>query len=906
MSPDLWARVESLYNELADVPADEQNRRLGAVEDPELRREVRSLLDAGGLTAGVPEAIAGLAAQVVGEQPGQAPTRFGPYQVQRELGAGGMGQVYLATRADDEYRKQVAIKVVRAGITDPAFHARFLQERQILANLDHPYIARLIDGGTAPDGSSYLVLDYVDGRRLTAYCTEDRLGIAERCRLFVKVCEAVAYAHQNLVVHRDLKPGNILVTADGTPKLLDFGIAKLLGQDGLDLTRTAYGLLTPQYASPEQVKGEPITTASDVYSLGAILFELLVGAAPHQFSTESAKELIRVVCEEDVQPPSRLARQRISRDLDNIVLKAMSKDPHRRYSSAEHLAEDVGRYLEMKPVKARGDSSLYRMGRFCRRRWMPLAAAGVVLATLAGAVVQSRAQARLADELRAAAVRERDRAEAERVKAEQAARAANEQRAAAEASSREALKQRERAGLRLDQLRNLIQRFLFDLDAAVADLPGTSNARRVLAKTSLEYLDAMSREAGLQPGLQRDLAVAYERVGELQGSTTKQSLGDTAGALTSYRKAAAIRRALPLGSLTSRLELMFLYSNMIVALRDQKQRPEARQLLDEGIRLREGPWRNDPGMLVATAGLYFQRVGVNELEADVGSAIADLRQSLDLYSTAAAARPEDMKALDGVTQASYALGQRLCRKGDYAGGLSSLRQAMEKAGELTQREPNNVRYHRLSAIVTRAYANNLAEPDAGAHRNLDEALAAMRRAMEVNKAISEKDPSNRTAHGDYIRALGAVGRMHSLRDEWQPSAQAFTDAMNMMEALSKQHPKDTRIAGDWAYLATEAGMSHSYLKNYATAAALLEKASATYQELIKPDPGNRIFRFNVALIVRKLGEIEAIRGEKEAGRRKMEQALKVFEELQRLDPEMKMYSIQRERTVKTLAELGQK
>jgi tetratricopeptide (TPR) repeat protein len=910
MSPELWARVESLYSELADLPAAEQARRLEAIEDAELRWEVRSLLDAGGFTVGVSEAIAGVAAQVVGdtatpfaEQPGQAPTRFGPYEIQRELGAGGMGRVYLAARADDQYRKLVAIKVVRAGLADPASRERFLQERQILASLDHPYIARLLDGGTAPDGSPYLVLDYVDGHRITAYCKESKLGIADRCRLFIKVCEAVAFAHQNLVVHRDLKPGNILVTADGTPKLLDFGIAKLLGEGGHELTRTAYGLLTPQYASPEQVKGEPVTTATDVYSLGAILFELLAGSAPHRFDTESVSELVRVICEQDVQPPSKVAPQRVPRDLDNIVLKAMAKDPRRRYSSAEHLAEDVVRHLELKPVRARGDSPLYRLSRFCRRRWMPLAAAAALLATLSGAVVQSRAQARIADQLRVAAVRERDRAEAERARAEQAAREAMEQRAAAVASSQEATAQRGRADQRFDQLRNLIQRFLFDIDTAVADLPGTSNARRVLAKTSLEYLDAMARETGRQSQLQRDIAVAYERVGELQGSTTKPSLGDKAGALASYRKAAAIRRSMPLNSLANRLELMNLYNNMTVVLRDLGQRPEAARLLDDGLKLRQGPWRDDPVMLLTAAGLLFQRAGLSEISGDIKVAVQSYRETADLYSRVASFQPGNRKAHDGLAQANYLLGVSLCRADDYADGLPRLREGMAAAAELTRLEPTSVQYPRLLAIITRAYANNLADRNAGPHRNLDEALTHMRRAMEINKALHEKDASNRIAYTDYIRAVGAVGRVHSLRDEWEPSARWFDQSRLMMEGLFKQYPQDTRLADDTAYFTLELAMSLSFLKRYDEAIAMLDRSQTIYEDLLAKQSNSRFARFNRALAIRKSGEIDALRGNKAEGRRKIEEALKVFEDLNRLDPTMKMYAAQIAETLKSLAGL---
>jgi tetratricopeptide (TPR) repeat protein len=367
----------------------------------------------------------------------------GPYKLLRELGRGGMGVVYLAARADAEYQKRVAIKVIRLGMDESEVVRYFRRERQILASLDHPHIARLLDGGTTEDGLPYLVMEYIEGLPVDEYCDGRRLPIAERLKIFEQVCSAVAFAHRNLIVHRDLKPSNILVTPDGVPMLLDFGIAKLLnpGLAGEAPTATAFAL-TPEYASPEQARGEPVTTASDVYSLGVILYELLAGHRPYRLKTRRYLEVLKAVCEEEPEKPSTAVsrieeasegsatarimpaavgrardvtpeklRRRLSGDLDNIVLMALRKEPLRRYGSVEALAEDVRRYLDGLPVTAGKGTAAYRAGKYVRRHALGVAAAAGFVLLLAGfAVTMAIQSARLA--------RERDHAAQERDKAE--------------------------------------------------------------------------------------------------------------------------------------------------------------------------------------------------------------------------------------------------------------------------------------------------------------------------------------------------------------------------------------------------------------------------------------------------------------------------------------------------------
>jgi serine/threonine protein kinase len=422
--PPTWDRVNALFNEALDLDHTAREALLTSVagQDPDLAREVRSLLlahgDASGFLAGSPAHDF-----VKTAAPGD---RIGPYRIIEETGRGGMGVVFRATRDDEDFRKEVAIKLIYPGMRSDDILKRFRAERQILAMLDHPSIARLIDGGTAPDGTPYLVMDFVSGRPLLEYCDERRLGIEQRLEIFLEVCDAVQFAHQRLVIHRDLKPDNILVTEEGRPRLLDFGIAKLVtpetGGPAPTVTLPMNRLMTPDYASPEQVRGDPVTVAGDVYSLGVILYELLSGRRPLEFKTRTPEEILRVVSGVDPIPPSSAVtrsgvpetatrrgdtaarlRRRIAGDLDYVVLRALDKDPGRRYGSVDQLAQDIRRHLAGDPVVARGRSTAYLVSRFVRRHKAAVVTLSLVILSLAGGLAGTTWQAGVAR-------RERDRA----------------------------------------------------------------------------------------------------------------------------------------------------------------------------------------------------------------------------------------------------------------------------------------------------------------------------------------------------------------------------------------------------------------------------------------------------------------------------------------------------------------
>lgn len=413
MTPERWQEVKAVLDGALERAPSERAAFVVAAcgEDEELREEVDSLLDTeaeiGGFLA--EPVFATLSGGLDGLEEGR---RIGPYQIVREIGRGGMGMVYLAVRADDEYEKRVALKVVGWGLAEVVVR-RFRAERQILANLDHPNIAKLLDGGTTEDGRPYFVMEHVEGRPVDQYCAG--LPVEQRLELFRTVCAAVHFAHQNLVVHRDLKAGNILVTAEGVPKLLDFGIAKLLdpgGETPSALTELGLRPMTLEAASPEQVAGQPITTASDVYSLGVLLFGLLTGGSPYGEAAASREALERAVREAETRTPSEAAGpeegRRLAGDLDNVVRMALEKDPRRRYVSAADLARDVERHLDGLPVVARKDTFGYRAGKFVRRHKLGVgaAAAGLALILSFSAVVTVLLQRAIEERRRAEAVSE--------------------------------------------------------------------------------------------------------------------------------------------------------------------------------------------------------------------------------------------------------------------------------------------------------------------------------------------------------------------------------------------------------------------------------------------------------------------------------------------------------------------
>ena len=487
MTPERWQKIEGIFHEAEAAPPGERTAVLERLceGDDNLRREIEQLLNEDSTDTDFGGAIRAHVGKVFDAQGIAENQRFGRYQLVRRIGQGGMGAVYEANRVDD-FQKKVALKIIKQEFDSDFARNKFQQERQLLAKLEHPYICRLLDGGESPDGSPYLVLEFVDGLAIHRYAEKlDREG---QLRLFVKVCEAVEYAHRNLVIHRDLKPANILVTPNGDPKLLDFGIAKLV-DSSTEKTQTGVIALTPDYASPEQVTGGPITTASDVYSLGMILYEMLTGRKAYSFDTNAPSGIERTICNRAPAPPQ------LGDDLDHIVLMALRKEPERRYGSARQLADDIERYLANETVSARPDTAFYRASKYARRHWFGLV---TVSAALVGIC----------------------------------------------ASAGVAIYQANQARRQFNQVRQLAKRFLFDVSDQLEDTPGSVKARALIISTSLEYLNRLAADAVGNPELQWELAEAYAKVAAAQGATGGPSLSRPREAVESLEKALGLARPL--------------------------------------------------------------------------------------------------------------------------------------------------------------------------------------------------------------------------------------------------------------------------------------------------------------------------------------------------------------------------
>jgi serine/threonine-protein kinase len=620
----------------------------------------------------------------------------GQYLLGDLLGHGGMGSVYLAKRVDGEVAQEVAVKLLRPGAENPSLRQRFLAERQILAALSHPNIAKLLDAGHRNDGQPYLVMDYVKGKSIDRY-TE---GLPPRriVALFLKVCSAVTYLHRNLVVHRDLKPGNILVTEEGEPKLLDFGIAKMLDL-ATDSTVTGMRMLTPDYASPEQVAGGAITTATDIYSLGAVLYRLLAGVAPHRRETDDPAGPAISIIRGAITPPSRLVPE-LKGDLETILLKALRTEPQDRYSSVEALAADLEAYLEYRPVQARSGEVWYRTRRLLRQYWKPTAAAAVVIVSLATGLLA---------------------ANYERLKAER----------------------------RFAQLRQLSSRMI-DLDREIRRLPGSTEARRRLVAGSLEYLEALSKEARGNLDLAHEVAEGYWRMARIQGGNAEFNLGESAKAAESLKKAESFNDRVLAVRTTDRKALfrsaLIAHDRMLAAAADDRRADvalEARKT-EKTLEafLRDGssqPVRLD-GLLFPGASREAERGNAASLYVNVAYEFV----TFHLYEEGSRAARRTVELAQHVpsgekltTAGLIILANALRSQGSLDAALSTIRQAQEAS----RRGPEETGAVRLFYGYALHFGEGmiLGEPDTVNLGRPDEAAVAFQEAVDITEAAAAKD-----------------------------------------------------------------------------------------------------------------------------------------------------------------------
>ena len=742
-STETLLRIEAIFNEALSLPVAERQALIDARcdRDPALISEVLSLLKA----CAAEELATAALALIPAIKPGGLPPRkrIGPYELDRLLGRGGMGAVYLAHRADGHFEQQVAIKLIDLPLATDFFRERFRQERQILAGLQHPLIARLLDGGVSDEGDLYLAMEYVDGIPIHRFCEQKSLTVRQRLVLFASVCDAVQYAHQNLVVHRDLKPDNILIATDGTPRLLDFGTAKLLSPSLLgpasDLTRQGYQSFTPQYASPEQVLGNPITTTSDTYSLGVLLYLLLTGTLPYELKEFTTAEMVRVICQEPPRKPPVAAgsNQRLDADLEAIILKALRKEPQERYLTAQQLASDLRAHLGGQPVTARRGTLRYRADKFIGRNRLALVAAGLLAITLCAGLGGVLWQARVAN--------------MERRKAE--ARAAD--------------------------LRQLSSSLLSELDEAIKQLPGSTGAQKLLVTRVLEHLDRMAQDAQGDRLTQLDLVDAYTRLGNIQGNVYDQNLGDPRGALVSIGKALALAgplaaadpndrevlRALA-STQQSRSEVLFGTSATQDAIASMRA---ATQSFD---RLTAAP--DIPPALICEAAAAYGTLG-DELGqsgtasiGDTAGALRAYRRTIELDNRALAIDPDFLRAKRGLGILQMKVGS-IELETDPAQALQDFQSGLQRLDALPAAEQRGLTTLRMRSMLMRKQA--LALKELGAYA---QAVPWFEKAFQTQKQLVALDPKD-------LRAVADVAVL--LDDE----AGSYEDAAN---------PALTVVSGD--------------------------------------------------------------------------------------------------------------
>jgi serine/threonine protein kinase len=828
-------------------------------------------------------------------------TRVGAYEVVRELGRGGMGAVYEAVRADAQFQKRVAIKIIKRGMDTDFVIQRFRQERQILANLDHPNIARFLDGGTTEDGLPYIVMEYIEGKSINVYCDDRKLATPERLKLFQQVCSAIHYAHQNLIVHRDLKPGNILVTDEGVPKVLDFGIAKLLAADfdakQREMTALGVRLMTPAYASPEQVKGEAITTASDTYALGVLLYQLLTGLRPYQINSTEPQEILRVILEGEITRPSTAIRRaerthadadesdslqasnylselrkaqpdklrrQLAGDLDNIILKAMHKEPQRRYASVEQFSEDIGRHLQGLPILARTDSVGYRARKFVHRHKASVGAAVLFITLLLIATGVAIQQARLAR-------RERDKAEQ-----------------------------------RFNQVRKLANAVLFDYHDGILKLPGSTPVRERMVKDALEYLDNLSQESSNDAALQRELASAYEKVGLVQGNPFQASFGDYPGAMESQRKALLIREALvkgrpedidlladlakshiligDLAKVTGQSEEMFarferaqeMLQRVIAARPDNTDArrnlanayvregrallgggrvSEALEIFRKDLLLTEELLAKDPNDVETRRDLYLANMFIGDGLTEAGKlpeALEYRRTALSLVEQMSRAEPFNAQLRRDVGVCLQRLADTQTASGDHRAALENNRRALSIDDELAATDPSNAQGRRdLLADYQKIGKLLLQLGDA------DGALLQQRKALTIGEALAAADSSNTEARADLSNCYYKIGDVMMAKNDLRGALQYYQKSLNIDEALANDDPTNADAGLTVAESYITVGDLMLKLGDTTGAMQGYRKAQAIYESLAPAMAAEDTHLRNQANVSEKLGDAYA-------------------------------------------------
>jgi eukaryotic-like serine/threonine-protein kinase len=849
-----WQKIEATFLAVADLPAGEQSAALDSLcnDNAEFRREVESLLRADtGSEETIDCAIRGIASAIL-DAPVLVGERLGAYRVVREIGRGGMGSVYLAVRDDDEYTKEVALKVVKRGMNTEEVLQRFRAERQILANLDHPFIARLFDGGTTQAGLPFFAMEFVEGRPIDVFCRENALDAKARCKLFLRILEAVSYAHRNLILHGDLKPANIFVKADGTPKLLDFGVAKLMHADEPPhrTARPEARAFTPRYASPEQMRGTFTTISTDIYSLGAVLYQLLIRERARPVRLDGNKGRHPAASDIYLERPGQLPRG-LPADLVDVVLMAMCIDPERRYQSAEQFASDIHRSLEGRPVIAREGTIRYRMQRFLARNALQVALAVVVASALIGGLLFSLEQTHRARLDRAAAdaqsliaLQERVSADAARASeamqrnaAERQRRIADEQRGIAEVERDEAKRETSKADQRLQDIMQLASSTLFAGNNAIASLPGSLPARQKLVQTTLTYLQTLEKDAANNKDMQDVLTEAYYKLALVQYDPHGPSMGDAASSEKSLHKAeetlrpAYQRRPDDPGLMLRLIEVRGALADLLFA---QGRREESVQIyigllpVAHRLALAKGCSLN-----CETQEPVMENFLAIELSAsDPARALEFAEKGITADRAVIARHPTEQEPLQGLGSLTSVAAQANRNLGHLGEAATDFQTSIAIREELLRADPGNHSIRRNLMVAYGNYALLLGMPWSPNLGRFGDARLFARKSVDIARTAVAADSGDVTAHHDLAVALARLGMIEPAEGEVEASMGELREAEQLANPLVTANTKSLEAATLLAQILAFEGHRFEQLGRLKEARAAYQRSLALLQPLV--------------------------------------------------------------------------